>query len=426
MPSLPDASDAPRRPAWSSLLNIALGRSTEGRRPDPSTLGKLSPEAAEVDLSDPADRVLGDYELLERLGSGGMGVVYRARQISLDREVAVKLLAAGPWTPTEFIDRFRSEARSAARMRHPSIVPIHEIGAVEDRCFYSMQLIEGETLAQRIARQGPLPIDTAARWLRELSEAVDYAHRFNVLHLDLKPSNILIDRSERVYVADFGLARPLDHALAQDLDEVSGTPAYMAPEQAQVRKHRLSPATDIYGLGAVLYEMLTGLPPVIADSVAEAMRQVIEDAPTPPRRIRREVPRDLQAVCLKCLAKEPGERYTTGRELADDLMRFLDRTPVMLSRYTWWALAVSYARRNPVSFGGLVSAGASVGVLITLLCAFWFLSHLRHEYAKSEAAALLPASRWGRFDGQPQPPWVKQLASTSPSLLMHWVNNALS
>ena len=206
-------------------------------------LALLPTDALELDLSDPEQRRLGDYELIELVGEGGMGIVYRARQVGLDREVAIKLLAAGPWASNEFIERFRREAQNAARMQHPNIVAIHEVGSAEELHYFSMRLVRGHSLAAAIRDEGRFEPRRAARLLRTIAEAVDYAHRLGVLHLDLKPANVLLDADGVPHVADFGLARRLEQGMSADNDEISGTPAYMAPEQAELRAHGISAAT---------------------------------------------------------------------------------------------------------------------------------------------------------------------------------------
>ncbi len=314
-------------------------------------LAFLPPDAIEIDLRDPAQRSFGDYELLELIGQGGMGVVYRARQNSLARDVAVKLLSAGPWASPDFIQRFQREAQSAARMQHPNIVPIHEIGAHEDLNFFSMRLVTGGSLAQKLAREGPMPPREAARLLRSVAEAVDYAHRLDVLHLDLKPGNVLLDDRGEPLVADFGLAKRLDETLAVDSTEVSGTPSYMAPEQAQVEAQCLSAATDIYGLGAILYECLVGRPPFTGASARETLRQVASDAPKPPRELQPAVPPDLEAICLKCLAKDPSRRYPGARALVDELTRFLEGRETRARPLNVAQRALRFGQREPKLVG---------------------------------------------------------------------------
>ncbi|HQX23958.1 MAG TPA: protein kinase [Pseudomonadota bacterium] len=341
-PVFPQLHRALAELALASGPRAPLAQQTVGRH-----LAFLPPEALELDLDDPAQRDFGDYELIEKLGQGGMGVVYRARQVALDREVAVKLLAAGPWASRDFIERFRREAQSAARMQHPGIVSIFEVGAHDDLNYFSMQLVRGESLASLLAREGQQSPRRAAALLRTIAEAVDYAHSLGVLHLDLKPGNVLIDERGEPQVADFGLARRLDDTLAADSDEVSGTPSYMAPEQAVLRSHKLSPATDVYGLGAILYELLTGRPPFLGANPQATLQRVVEGAVEPPRRLVPALPADLEAICLKCLAKDPAERYRDARALAADLAAFLDDRPVSVRPLGTLQRLARAARREP-------------------------------------------------------------------------------
>jgi WD40 repeat protein len=334
-------------------------------------LAFLPAEALELDLDDPAQRQFGAYELREKLGQGGMGVVYRAYQPALDREVAIKLLAAGPWASAEFIARFQREAQHAARLNHPNIVPIHEIGTHEELHFFSMALVRGQTLARRIADEGPLPAQIAAGMLLTIAEALDYAHRLGVLHLDLKPGNVLLDERHIPMVADFGLARRLDQSLALDSDEVSGTPSYMAPEQATLKSHKLSPATDIYGLGAILYEMLSGRPPFLGSTPQETLKRVVAEQPEPLRTRKHDVPPDLEAVCLHCLAKHPKDRYRSARELAGDLRRFIEGRPVSVRPLNGWQLAQRWAKREPRVAGAVAFAAFALIAGLVATTAQW-------------------------------------------------------
>jgi dipeptidyl aminopeptidase/acylaminoacyl peptidase len=310
-------------------------------------LAFVTSDALDLDLSDENQRRFGDYELLELVGEGGMGVVYRARQLSLDREVAVKLLSAGPWASRDFVERFQREAQNAARMQHPNIVPIHEVGTIEGLHFFSMRLIRGTSLAAQVKRAGRLPAMQAAQLVRIVAEAVDYAHRLGVLHLDLKPANVLMDENGEPHVADFGLARRLDQMRAADNTEVSGTPSYMAPEQATARAQKITPATDIWGLGAVLYELVTGTPPFLADSAQATLQLVVQGNLRNPRDMAPDLPRDLEAIILKCMARGPDERYASARELADDLGRFVDKRPVRARPLNAAQRAQRWVRREP-------------------------------------------------------------------------------
>jgi hypothetical protein len=341
-------------------------------------LALMPPETLELNLADPAQRHFGDYELLERLGEGGMGVVYRALQLSLDREVAIKLLSAGPWASREFVARFEREAQNAARMQHPNIVTIYEVGSFEGLQFFSMRLVRGESLSARLRHGAKFTPRAAAALMRTIAEALDYAHSLGVLHLDLKPANVLLDEAGIPYVADFGLARRLENALAVENEEVSGTPAYMAPEQAEVRAHGLTAATDIWGLGAILYELLTGRPPFRADTARDTVSLVLQGQVRPPRRWQPLLPLDLQAIVLRCLKRDPAERYPTARALADDLSRFVEGRPVQARPLNAMQRVSRWARREPkLAATGLVAfAILLVGLIATT-----------HQWQRAEASA---------------------------------------
>ena len=353
----------------SMFAQLGFGRAdSDATKPAPGRhLALLPADTLELDLSDPAQRQFGEYELLEQIGEGGMGVVYRARQIGLDREVAIKLLAAGVWASQDFVERFRREAQNAARMQHPNIVPVYEVGANDELHFFSMRLIRGGSLAAEIRHDGKIAPLRAAQLLRTVAEAVDYAHRLGVLHLDLKPANVLIDENGAPHVADFGLARRLDSALAADSDEVSGTPSYMAPEQASPRTLRITPATDIWGLGAILYELTTGEPPFLGKSPQATLQLVVEGALRNPRRHVADLPRDLEAIILKCMASAAAERYASAHELADDLHRFIEGRAVRARPLSVVQRTARWARREPklAATAGFAFAALVVGLLAT-------------------------------------------------------------
>lgn len=355
-----------------ALARIALGATRDGRdaRAPPSITSALrdawDQATGERDLSDPGQRMLGDYELLELIGQGGMGMVYRAREHRLEREVAIKLLCAGSAAAEGLVETLRSEARHAARLQHPNIVTVYEMGEHDGLIFYAMQLVDGSTLSQQIDREGPLTPHAAARLLRVLAEAVDYAHRVGVLHLDLKPGNVLIDAAGTPLIADFGLARPLDQ---HDVADVSGTPGYMAPEQVRPGGAPLSPATDVWALGAICHEVLTGKPPFQADD-DEAMATLVLEAPaTAPSAQAPAVPPDLDAICLHCLHKDPAQRYPDARALADDLGRFLEGRAVTVRPLDALQRATRWARREPRVAAGIALTALSlvVGVAATSL-----------------------------------------------------------
>lgn len=359
----------------SAVVRLAFGQETLAGGTGPGE----PPRGSELDPDDPAQRDFGDYELRAVLGRGGMGVVYRAFQRSLDREVALKLLSGGIWAAPEFVATLRSEARHAALLQHPNIVAVHEIGDCDGQIYYAMQLVEGRTLAERLQQEGPLPPREAAVLLRTIAEAVDYAHRQGMLHLDLKPGNLILGNDHVPRITDFGLARRLGADGLVDNERVSGTPGYMAPEQVQVHGHKLSPATDVWGLGAILYEALTGHPPFEGDSPQAVVALVLAGTVRGPRRYNEALPRDLEAICLRCLAKDPAARYRTARALADDLGRFIEERevrarPLNAAQHAW-----QWMRREPRVAS--VSALAVVALLVGVLVA-------TREWRRAEAHSL--------------------------------------
>lgn len=263
----------------------------------------------------------GDYELLEEVARGGMGVVYRARQVSLNRIVAVKMILSGRFASATELRRFQREAEVAAGVDDPAIVPIYETGEVEGQPFFSMKWIEGGNLLDHLGRYVGDPIATA-KLLFEVARGVQSAHERGIIHRDLKPANILIDRQGHAHLTDFGLARRLDTRSVTQSGDMLGTPSYMSPEQA-LGQTDLTPASDVHSLGAILYEMLTGQPPYRGTTLMDIVLLVIEHEPTPPRRLRREIPESLESICLQCLEKSPERRYPTAGELATDLAKFL-------------------------------------------------------------------------------------------------------
>lgn len=277
----------------------------------------------------PTLRSFGDYELLEKIAHGGMGVVFKARQTSLNRLVALKMILSGKLASPADVQRFHTEAEAAANLNHPNIVAIHEVGMHDGQHYFSMDYVEGKSLAM-IVRENILPAKLAARHLKQIAEAIDYAHHKGFLHRDLKPSNVLIDPAGQPRITDFGLAKRIEGgAELTGTGQVLGTPSYMPPEQTTGRRGAVGPASDVYSLGAILYELLTGRPPFRAESPLETIMQVLETEPVPTRILNGTVPRDLDAICLKCLEKNPRDRYSTAKALADDLERFLTGEPVL-------------------------------------------------------------------------------------------------
>jgi WD40 repeat protein/serine/threonine protein kinase len=309
----------------------------------------------ESDNHEPVLRRFGDYELLEEIARGGMGVLYRARQVSLDRTVAVKMLLAGAFARPEDIKRFRFEALAAASLQHPNIVAIHEVGLHQGQEFLAMDYVAGPTLAQFIGGK-PLPAKRAVGYVKTIAEAIHYAHERGVLHRDLKPSNVLIDAFDQPRITDFGLAKRLtpssdSEGTTQDLTltgQVLGSPGYMAPEQAAGSHALVGRPTDVYALGAMLYHVLTARPPFTSEVLADTLHQVRFAEPVSPRLLNASVPRDLETVCLKCLDKEPRRRYATAAELADDLGRVLRDEPIHARRVSRTEKSWRWCRRNPL------------------------------------------------------------------------------
>lgn len=312
----PDLSDELRR-----LLGAVLVTDTAGANHDEGPADVSDSRSRWRSLKLPT--TVGDYELIEELGRGGMGVVFRAHQISLGREVAVKMILRGRLASETDLERFLAEASATAKLEHPAIVPVYDVGDVDGRPFFSMQLVEGLTLAQ-MAVDGPLPQREAARIVATVARAIGFAHRHGVLHRDIKPSNILVSHSGNAMVTDFGLAKQIT-----DSDELTrsgmllGTPAYMSPEQAGGRRGMVGPASDVYSLGCVLYFALTGRPPFVAESPMELVMLVVEQDPAPPRALRPSLDRDLEMIAIRCLQKPVDLRYESADKLADDLEAYL-------------------------------------------------------------------------------------------------------
>ncbi|WP_435007039.1 serine/threonine-protein kinase [Tundrisphaera lichenicola] len=294
---------------------------------------------------------LGGYELIDEVGRGGMGVVHRARQSLLGRTVAIKRLLHGASSRPEDVARFQAEAESAGRLSHPHIVTVHDVGTDRGQPYLVMQFVEGTTLARRLA-DGPLRSGEAASILAPVCRAIQHAHERGVLHRDLKPSNILIDPEGRPLVVDFGLAKRIDLGPSAGLTEsgaILGTPSYMAPEQASTSRGPVGPPADVYGLGAILYQMLTGRPPFQSASPLDTILLVLEQDPVPPRVLNPRADTDLEMITLKCLQKDPRLRYPTASDLADDLDAYLAGRPVSARSTSFRALAGRYLSETPHS-----------------------------------------------------------------------------
>lgn len=285
----------------------------------------------------------GDYELLDEVARGGMGVVYRARQRGLDRVVAVKLILAGHLAAEADVERFLIEAKAAAKLDHPGIVPIYDVGIQEGQHYFSMAFIDGPSLAARVAK-GRLDVREAAELIAQIAEAVHYAHERGVIHRDLKPGNILLDGNSRPRITDFGLAKQTDgDSQLTATGQALGTPSYMPPEQASGRGE-IGPAADVYSLGAILYAVLTARAPFEGSTVVDTILQVLEREPESPRQLNDQVPADLETICLKCLEKEPEARYASAAELAEDLQRYLRGEPISARSLSGWGQLMRWRR----------------------------------------------------------------------------------
>jgi eukaryotic-like serine/threonine-protein kinase len=368
-------ADSPRGLCPRCLLREALGL-TAARRP--SELPGPSEPAAGADLialRAPAalPRRFGDYELLQEIAIGGMGVVYRARHVDLARVVALKMLLAGRHCTVAQLARFHAEAEAVASLDHPNIVPIYEVDQADGTPFLTMKFLDGGNLSAHRDRIGRDP-RLAAQTVATLARAVHFAHQHGILHRDLKPANILLDRDGTPYVTDFGIAKRLSCG-PSDRTEVAGgltqtglvlgTPSYMPPEQAAGAVKHLTTAVDVYSLGAILYELLTGRPPFVGETVSQIIQQVVEEEPAPPRTLREQVPRDLETICLKCLEKEPAKRYGSAEDAAKELERYLRSEPIKARPVGPFGRAWRWCRRHPLA-AGLIAAAAVMLVTVTL------------------------------------------------------------
>ena len=405
----PLPADAPQGHCPQCLLALALESqptlTSISNPPPPGPRSYAEPPETETKHPIVGTRLgyVGDYELLEEIARGGMGVVYRARQSSLKRIVAVKMIRSGEFAGEAEVKRFSAEAEAAANLKHPNIVAIHEIGEHDGRHYFSMDYIEGKNLAQVCGGQ-PVAAQQAAEWLKTIAEAVQFAHQRGVLHRDLKPQNILVDAEGRPHVTDFGLAKDLhgDSGVTQT-GAVMGSPSYMAPEQARGRNDLFGPASDVYSLGAVLYELLTGRAPFRGGSAMETLHRVANDEPARPRSLNQNAPADLETICLKCLEKDPLRRYPTARALAEDVGRFLAGDPVEARPAGAVRRAVSWARRHRHLMTAAVSAlvlglaGLAYGLWEQTQYLTWLNEHPGHVKAPGPRAASIEEGSLGFF-----------------------------
>jgi len=320
--------------------------------------GKKALRATKI-LSD-----FGDYELLEEVGRGGQGVVYRAHQKSLNRIVALKVIGLGPWTTERHLKRFRREAEAAAHLEHPSIVPIYEVSERDGQCYFSMKFIKGGQLDD-VVKHEPMGIRRAVELIAKVARTVHYAHEHGILHRDIKPGNILLDKSGKAHLTDFGLARLVEgESTVTATLEVLGTPSYMSPEQAGGATTKVDRATDVYGLGAVLYQLLTGQPPFAGGTTYETIKLLLDTEPRQPRLLNPKIDRDLSTICLKCLEKDPKRRYSSALAMAEDLEHRLKHEPILARHSGIFARSTKWMRRNPTSAllaASLIALATAVG-----------------------------------------------------------------
>jgi serine/threonine-protein kinase len=339
------------------------------------------------------------YEVQKELGRGGMGVVYRAWHLSLNRPVALKMILAGPWARPDELERFLREAQVVAGLRHPNIVQVYDVGEVDGRPYFTMEFVDGGDLAERI--QGvPQPALQAATLVATLADAMHAGHQSGIVHRDLKPANILLTADGSPKVTDFGLARQLESSTGLTLSGTPmGTPSYMAPEQARGDRGAMGPATDVYALGAILYECLTGRPPFHGETPTATLQQVVADEPVPPARLNPQVPRDLTTICLKCLSKQPHRRYASSAALAEDLRRFLRGEPIAARRAGGVERLARWAWRSPAAAALLA---VTVLVVTTVLCAAGWLIGRQIVTARAVEADLREAARLQQHSAFPE------------------------
>ena len=321
--------------------------------PAPADSKALSPPAPAG--ASPGRPTVPGYEIITELGRGGMGVVYKARQVGLNRLVALKMILAGGHAGPDELARFRREAEAVARVKHPNIVQVYDVGEAGGLPYFSLEFVEGGSLDKKLAG-APLPPADAAALVETLARAMAAAHAAGLVHRDLKPANVLLAADGTPKVSDFGLVKKLDAVGQTASGAVLGTPSYMAPEQAGGRSKEIGPACDVYALGAILYECLTGRPPFRAATALDTLMQVIADAPVPPRRLNTRVSVDLETVCLKCLEKEAGRRYESAAALADDLRRFTEGRPVLARPVGPVERVAKWATRRPAAAAVLAGA----------------------------------------------------------------------
>src|ERR1043166_6178854 len=367
--------DSPQQSCGACLLETALGE------------GELERELDVDSAPSPTLMDFGDYELLEQIGCGGQGVVFRARQKSLNRTVALKMIRLGQWASRTHLKRFRREAEAAARLDHPGIVPIYEVGERDGSCYFSMKFVEGGQL-DAVVSQKPMSIRQAVELISKIARTVHYAHEHGILHRDIKPGNVLLDTKREPHLTDFGLARLVEtDSTVTHTMEVMGTPSYMAPEQAVGNNAAVGSTTDVYGIGAVLYQLVTGHPPFAGGTTYETIKLLEDTEPRSPRLWNPKIDRDLSTICLKCLEKDPKRRYSSALTLAEDLERWLKHEPIQARRTGIFSRGKKWVQRNPT---GAVLAASLLALTTAVGWNIWKTEWLRHPI--TTGIAVLPRS----------------------------------
>jgi serine/threonine protein kinase len=417
-PDTPSSSDARRERRLDEIATAYLKAVEAGEHPDPKEWLARYPDLADdlsaffagqrqvaalagtdtIGLERSAEstlgtvRYIGDYELLEEIARGGMGVVYKARQISLKRLVALKMILAGEYAGAQELARFRKEGEAVASLQDPHIVQIYEVGEHEGHPYFSLEFCAGGSLARKLDGT-PLQAQQAVEMVETLARAIHVAHQAGIVHRDLKPANVLLTADGTLKITDFGLAKKLDDSTGQTVSgAIMGTPSYMAPEQASGKGKAVGPAADVYALGAILYELLTGRPPFRAATALETLSQVVNDDPVSPSQFQSKTPRDLVTICLKCLEKEPAKRYASALTLAEDLRRFSAGEPILARRTRLPEKLVKWVRRNRI-----------VAALLTALLVVMTASTLIVSWSvgRKTVEALLPEKQ--KFTGESPP-----------------------
>jgi hypothetical protein len=371
--------------------------------------------------------IIPGYEILGKLGEGGMGIVYKARQLAADRVVALKMILGGGHVSADLLTRFRTEARAVARLQHPNIVQVHEVGEHEGLPYFSLEFCPGGSLDKKLAGT-PLPPQEAAQLVETLARAMHAAHLAQIIHRDLKPANVLLAADGTPKITDFGLAKKIDEAGQTASGAIMGTPSYMAPEQAG-GKTAIGPPTDVYALGAILYECLVGRPPFKGPTAVDTILQVVSDESVPPTQLQSKVPRDLETICLKCLQKQPARRYESTMALADDLRRFTEGRPIVARPVGRLERAIKWARRNPAL---AAMAATVVLVLVTATTistgfgmdarwqaadAFLARNDLAEKNTELEKSQLELIKKNSELEGALARTWLSPLAETPGPLI---------